>query len=52
MKITQKQLYILHQTLLDSLNIHSNIFYFNNEDRVKIAQEILNQQSDEIQEIK
>jgi len=50
MKITEKQLQVMYQVLVDSLCIVgvSSPFKFDRDTREKYADEILNQQSDEI----
>jgi len=54
MKITEKQLQVLYQVLIDSLCIvgSGSPFKFDRDTRRKYADEILNQQSDEIKDIK
>ena len=52
MKVSQKQIQVMYQVLVDSLCIvgASSPFKFDRDTREKYADEILNQQSDEIHE--
>ena len=55
MKISEKQLQFLYQVLTDSLVIDdggSCPFCFNKQTRIKYADEIFNQQSDKLSEVK
>ena len=54
MKVSQKQIQVMYQVLVDSLCIvgASSPFKFDRDTRRKYADEILNQQSDEIIDLK
>jgi hypothetical protein len=55
MKITPKQLQVLLQTTIDSLKIsygEYRVFTFNNEQRRRIVSDIINQQSEELIDVK
>jgi hypothetical protein len=53
MKISKKQLIMLYQVLIDSFSITGSAspFKFSKTDRMKLGDEILNQQSKDLKEI-
>lgn len=51
MIITEKQLLFLFQVLKDSIGIHGVCFAYDSNTRLKMVNEIFNQQSEELHEV-
>lgn len=52
MIISEKQLLFLYQVLKDSIGIHGSCFGYDSDTRLKILNEIFNQQSEKLREVK
>ncbi len=52
MKITERQVMLLMATLKDTLNFGDKFFTYSQQDRVKLYDQVTNQMSNELTEIK